>query len=190
MKPRFLILLAVAIGMAVYFANKKNSPPQKQENELTMISEDPDAQPNGPQGGGRLLYEYPPPPGEELKEKAKFDVRVEVDGSGKKNRLYLFVSEQHGYYVETLEITAWRKGPKVTGPEDSPLAPHIYKNLYIKANETLRTCMEIVPAELRHVHGNIGTSADWEAEVTRCGRARDKNPNPLPPTSGDMGLCD
>jgi len=191
MKPRFLILLALAIGLAAYLANAA-------KNKPTTVAEIDD-QPSFISNSGETFEEMQagkdplwkrPLPGSEPSQKPEFDIRVEVDSSGKKNRLYLFVSEKHGFYVESLTMRVWYKGPGVTGPGDSPIKATTVKEIYIKANETLRTCMEIVPAELIRVNGQIGTSANWDAEMIKYGRARDKNPDPLPHIiADDRELC-
>lgn len=188
MKPRFLILLAAAIGLAVYFATAKNKATPKDEDELTFIGETGASAESIAEG--KIPLSSRKLPGKKPKEEPVFDVRVEVDPSGKKNRLYFSISEKHGYYVETFTIRAWYVRPGVTGPENSPLPLESYKDIYLRANETLRTCLEVVPAELGHVNGNIGTSANWEAEIALYGRAREKNPDPLPPARNELNLCD
>jgi len=107
-------------------------------------------------------------------------VAVEVDRSSGKNRLFFNITESHGYYVETFRIQVWYVRPGVTGPENSPLHFTIYKDDFLKANETYRTCAEVVPAELALVGGDMGSTENWDARIIWQCRAREKNPDPLP----------
>lgn len=181
MNVRLLILIVVAGGMAVYFAVGKNK-----ESVVIEIDEDPTS--NEPGGSKKIETRTPadfPLPGREPADPPEapddFAVTVEVDRSTGKNRLYFNITEKHGYYVETFRLLAWYKRPGVTGPEDSPLTVPHYLNDYLKANETLRTCIEVVPAELSRVGGDIGKSENWEARIDHYDRAREKNPDQFPP---------
>ena len=128
--------------------------------------------------------------GEEPPEEVQLAVHVEVDTTGGKNRLYLYITEAHGYYVETFTAQLWyHNDDEVTGPENSPLIVTHFINKYLKANDTLTDCLEIVPAELSRIGGDIGISDQWEARLLSFGRARLKNPDPLPRTS-EMHRCD
>lgn len=181
MNVRLLILLVVAGGMAVYFAVGKNKEPVVVELDAAA---DPDSGDTGEKVETRTLSDFPLPgrePAEEPETPDDFSVTVEVDRSTGKNRLYFNITEKHGYYVETFRVLAWYKRPGVTGPEDSPLTVPVYLNDYLKANETLRTCIEVVPAELSRVGGDIGKSENWEARIEHYDRAREKNPEQFPP---------
>lgn len=189
MNVRLIILLIVAAGMAVYFAVGKNKEPVVVEVDAVSDPDDGDAT---PKVDTRTISDFPLPgrePADAPEAPDDFGVTVEVDQSGDKNRLYLNITEKHGYYVETFRITAWYKKPGVTGPEDSPLIVPIYLNQYLKANETLRTCIEVVPAELRYVGGDIGKSENWEARVDHYDRVREKNPEKFP-TVVNVTSCD
>jgi len=179
MKVRLLILVLVAGGLAVYFAAAKNREPVVIEVETP----DPDEPGADPPVDTRTLSERPLPghePATPPEAPDDFAVTVEVDRAQGKNRLYFNITEKHGYYVETFRMQAWYTRPGVTGPEDSPLVVQHYLNEYLKANDTLRTCIEVVPAELSRVGGDIGTSANWEARIDHYDRSREKNPDPLP----------
>ena len=191
MKARLLILIVLAGGLAVYFAVGKNRAPTVVET--VTQGEDPDGREMTPDQIKRKREEQTelckrPLPGVEPPEKPDLAVTVEVDPTGKKNRLYFNISESHGYYVETFRIQAWYKREGVTGPEDSPLEWTLYVDNYLKANETFRTCAEVVPAELSRVGGDMGTTANWDAKIIWHCRARAKNPDPLPFVT-DMGRC-
>lgn len=179
---RLIILVVVAGGMAVFLAlNKSNQP-------STTQVDPPSATESGsgnPEINTKIISEFALPgaePADPPEVPDDFAVTVEVDTSKGKNRLYFNITEKHGYYVETFRLTAWVKRPGVEGPEDSPLQVPVYLPEYLKANETLRTCIEVVPAELRHVGGSIGKSEDWEARIDYYHRAREKNPEKFPPT--------
>jgi hypothetical protein len=189
MRARLLILIVLAGGLAVYFAARKNRAP----SVVVTTAED--------QGGDGMTLEdrvrketekielcKRPLPGVEPPEKPDLAVTVEVDRTSGKNRLYFNISESHGYYVETFRIEAWYKREGVTGPEDSPLSVGLYVENYLKANETFRTCADVVPVELSRVGGDMGTTANWDAKIIWHCRARAKNPDPLPFVT-DMGRC-
>ena len=185
MNVRLLILIAVAAGLAVYFATVKSRP--------TAVSGPTDDAPGEPQDPGledrkRTLDTFDLP-GTEPTDPADLSVRAEVDRSQGKNRLYFTISERHGYYVEQFRVHAWYKGEGVTGPENSRLVVPFFFDRFLKADETLRVCGEAVPAELSHVDGDIGTTANWDAEIVTHGRVRAANPTPLPPIT-DLGRCD
>ena len=187
MKPRLLILIVVAAGLAVYFASLKSRPVSTKvdaPDESILSAEDRERI-----DLTQKTLDAFPLPGKEPAEPADLSVQVEVDRSKGKNRLYFTISERHGYYVEQFRIGFWWKKGGVKEPKNSPLDAEQFFDRYLKANETLRLCMEVVPAELSKVGGDIGTNDDWGTEAAWHGRVRDKNPNPLPPDK-DLGRCD
>ena len=187
MSARLLILIVLAGGLAVYFAVAKNRAPAVVE----PTTEDEDGMTKEELARKRIEQTAlckRPLPGKEPAEPPDLAVTVEVDRASGKNRLYFNITESHGYYVETFRIQAWYKREGVTGPENSPLHVNVYVENFLKANETFRTCAEVVPAELSRVGGDIGTTENWEAEVEWHCRAREKNPDPLPHVT-DMGRC-
>jgi len=179
MSARLLILIVLAGGLAVYFAVGTNRAPAVVDPAADdgdwMTQEERD----------RIEIEKielseRPLPGREPAEPPDLAVTVEVDRTSGKNRLCFNITERHGYYVETFRIQVWYKREGVTGPENSPFPFTVYKNEFLKANETFRTCAEVVPAELSLVGGDIGTTQNWDASMIYHGRAREKNPDPLP----------
>lgn len=182
MNVRLIILVVVAGGMAVFLATNRSKQP------ATMAIDAPaeaDVVSQEVRDKSKVPSEIPLPgsePDDPPVVPDDFAVTVEVDTSKGKNRLYFNITEKHGYYVETFRLTAWFKRPGVEEPEDSPLQVPVYLPEYLKANETLRTCIEVVPAELRRVGGSIGKSEDWEARIDYYHRAREKNPETFPPT--------
>ena len=189
MKARLLILLAVAVGLGVYFVTK---PPKittadaegtadgdseavsymtADERAVIAITNQSLEQ--------RSLAGDEPNPRPELTD---FSVRTEVNTTTGKNELCFYVTEKHGYYVETLRVQFWYTGKdgKLTA-ENSPLVRYDYINKYIKTNETLKHCIQLVLPEINQAGGAIGTSPNWAARVTFFNRSRTKNPDPLPP---------
>jgi len=179
MKPRLLILILAAGGLAVYFALAGNKPATT-------------ANSNGVQKAGddrgltaeqrrEVITELAKLPlaGEEPPDAPEISASVEVDTSSGKNRLVVTLSEAHGYYVEGFRLRLWYKTTPDTDYADSPLHVEHFLDKYIKANETLRDCFEVVPAELKRVGGDIGTTENWAVEVSWHGRARAQNPSPL-----------
>jgi hypothetical protein len=185
MKPRLIILIVAAAGLAVYFATRAAAPP-KEETTLSDGISDAERQRirdmQTPLAARDLL-------GDEPAEPADLSIRVEVDPGSEKNRLYYHITEAHGYYVETFYIEFWYKPTPDTSADASPLFLTHHANEYLKANETLSSCIEIVPAELSRVGGDMGTTENWEAWVADYGRARTENPDPLPEIA-KVAKCD
>lgn len=189
MKPRLLILIALAGGLAVYFAMVKGKPRAEFDPALNRLSGE--AGDISEQQRKELITELAllPLAGDEPPDAPDLAVSIEVDTSAGKNRLYVTLSESHGYYVENFRVRIWYKDTPETDYADSPLRFDHVMDKYIKANETLRDCFEVVPAELEHIGGDIGTSKKWGAEVSSHGRAREDNPDPLRYRPSD-GRCD
>ena len=187
MSARLLILIVLAGGLAVYFAVAKNQAPAvvetAAENDDWMTQEEVDrVREEGIEVCRRPL------PGKEPVVPPDLAVTVEVDRISGKNRLFYNITESHGYYVETFRIQVWYKREGVTGPENSPLRWTLYVDNFLKANETFRTCAEVVNAELSRVGGDMGMTQNWDAKIIWHCRAREKNPDPLPPVT-DMDRC-
>lgn len=186
MTIRLIILVVVAGALAVMFALRSTAPPSEvvanQQNSFMA---------DGGKTREQVALEQQTLlqrdlPGEEPPEPADLSVRVEVDPTGGKNRLYLYISEAHGYYVEDFTAVIWHKGDgDVAGPEDAALQVTHPINKFLKANETLVDCLELVKPELDKVGGHIGQTGDWEAIVERYGRARTENPVEFPSLGRD-----
>jgi hypothetical protein len=175
-----LLVLAVILGVALY-AKMSAAPPAEartagaddnhgiSREELAKIRE---CQKTLPQ---RDL------PGEEPVEPPELSAQIEVDRASDKNRLCIYITEAHGYYVETFRLRAWFKGRDEASGEETRIYEfgHIV-NKYLKANDTLKECLEVVPAELAKFGGDIGTDEDWGVEIAFHGRARMQDPDPLP----------
>jgi hypothetical protein len=181
MGVRLLVLVVVAGGLSVYLSAKNLASPAAVRS--------PDTRYLGP--GGDLIRPAnmdgvcetvgaQPISGHEPEVEPDIEVQVEVDTSSGKNRLYFTISEAHGYYLDEFRLLAWWVSEGVSGPDDSPLTVPVYLNQFKKANETLRTCIELVPAELAKVGGDIGASANWDVMLVYYGRAREKNPEKFP----------
>jgi hypothetical protein len=177
MNPRLLILIVVAAGMAIYFASiKSGSKPVDTPPDSLMTAEEQQRIDDVKKTLDKL-----PLAGSEPAEEPDVAVQVEVDRSKGKNRLYFTITEAHGYYVEQFSVRFWYVKAGVTGPEDSPVNITQFFDRFLPAKGTLRVCMEVVPAELKDVGGDMGDSGNWKAEIAEHGRARAQNPDPMPP---------
>ncbi|MFQ5493842.1 MAG: hypothetical protein ACE5EX_00515 [Phycisphaerae bacterium] len=170
MKPRLLILIALAGGMAVYVATRASAPAPKMPLPIVDVPDDDLIM---------KTLQQQDLPGEEPEEECEFSVGVEVDPSDNKNRLYYYIDEAHGYFVESLRVEFWFN-PTPENPDNSTRVFREHLNAYIKANETLFGCLEAVPGELDNIGNSIGTSENWEAYVVWYHRARVTNPDPFP----------
>jgi len=180
MNPRLFILIVLAAGLAVSFAAlkgraKPDLPPVDESAEYDDLPVD--------------TLDKHDLAGEEPDEEPDLSVQVEVDRTKGKNRLYFTLSEAHGFYVEQFRIRFWWVGGGAT-EENSPLVLYQFFDRYMPAKENLRLCLEVVPAELQKVGGDIGSTSDWNSEVEWHGRWRTKSPNPLPMRTDLEGLCD
>jgi len=180
MSIRLVLLVVIAAALAVGFAMKSSAPPPA-PTEAADVSYDTD--------DGRTLDEIReeqrtlaerPLPGEEPPVEPEFAVAVSVDPTGKKNRLLLDVTEAHGYYVETFRIGVWYKPTPETTLENAPWKAETFVDVYLKSNETLRVCMDVVPAEINRFGGHLGREENWEAVVLWHNRSRERNPEHLP----------
>ena len=175
MSPRFIILVVLAGGLAIYLATRTAAPAEEvlaripseintiEETDINMIPIDE-----------RDLA------GEAPSEPADFDVRVEVDPGGTKTRLFYYITEKHGYYVEAPQLLLWHVAQPGHGLEDTNLeVPHLIGD-FIQANVTYKGCIDITPSELGHVGDDIGTDRNWAAYVEEWGRTRLQDPDPLP----------
>ena len=190
MNARFLILLAIAGGIAVYVVVRPPSPP------VGAVTSDHPLIPGNEEDAAEIretkknLWERPLP-GEDPEIPPEFSINVEVDQSKGKNRLVLYVTEANGYYAEYFNYHIWWHEPGVVldNPRtQSPIFIDHWANRFMKAGEVFRECIEVVPAELYNVDNDIGTSDNWSARVESCNRARVKNPDPLP-TVTEIGHC-
>ena len=179
MSPRLIILIVVAAGFAVFLALRMSAP-SKPEQQVALDDGVTDAERQKLREAQTPLWQRKLA-GKEPDVPPDLAIRVEVDPTGKKNRLHYYITEAHGYYVETFEIEFYYKPTPDTTSENSPLTiTHRAENEYLKAKDTLASCFDVVPAELADVGGSIGTSKNWGAEIVSHGRARMQNPDPLP----------
>lgn len=175
MNPRLIILIVLAGGMAVYLATR---PAPVVSDELPGVNAGVEPGEFDPNAAKPIWTQ--PLDGEEPPEVPEFDIRVEVDPSGRKNRLYFYIDEAHGYYVEKPVIKFWYVSEPGQELRDSALPIGLIVNDYVRANETYKGCIDVVPAELKKVGGDIGTDANWDVRIESWGRARSQNPDPLP----------
>jgi hypothetical protein len=184
MSARFVILIAVALGLAVFLALR---PTKAKKADIEWTDEDGAPDDMTPEQREALakeqtIYEQRPAP-PDCKVPAtppQFSVQTELNMASGKNQLCFYISEANGYYVESLRIEFWWVGDDPALPAElSKMARLEYLNRYIKARETMKHCFEVVPAEWKIV-GGMGTTENWRAKVVWFNRVCESNPNPLP----------
>ena len=174
MSARTIILLVLAAGMAVFLALRSSAPPTPPEPPLPVNDNDNTS-------GLLWTLEGPcEPPCEEPDIPPEFDIQTEIDTSSGKNRLVLYVTEAHGFYVNTMYLRIWfHEAGEVIDQEDSPHSFQHFVNNYVKAGETLKYCIELTDPEIAAAGGDIGTGDNWSAEVEEWSHVRAKNRDPL-----------
>ncbi len=174
---RFVLMIAAASGLALHLATRTPKAEDYGPTRVAGIGERPD----GPLDPTRIQMIWQQDiSGEEPEDEPEFSVRVTLDPTDGKNRVYYEITEANGFYVDSFKVDFWyKKNPDMLF-EDSPLAKSVIINDYLKADETLEGCLEWVPAELREIYGDMGTSENWAAEVSFYHRARLENPETLP----------
>jgi len=184
MSIRLIILLGLGLVLGVLLYAKMSSKPTTPQVVQDDEEDDMDLAPEERmqiRERQKLLAERNLP-GREPPEPAELSVRIELDTASGKNRLCVYIAEAHGYYVETFRVGVTFKGrDEITGVEKPLLFVEHYVNKYLKANDTLKECFEVVPAEVAQIGGDMGTIENWDAEIISYGRARLNNPDPLPP---------
>jgi hypothetical protein len=190
MNPRLLILIVLAGGLAIFFATRASAPQSDDGGIKTADADESDKE--RLERERRNVIQIPahkrPLPGSKPDVPPVFDVRVEVDPTGEKNRLFLYITEEHGYYVETLTIAfRYFDSPDLEW-EDGTYVASSYLLDILKANETLKACADMTSNELVGIGGAMGDSSNWRAQVTKYGRARNKNPEKFPIIE-DFGKC-
>jgi hypothetical protein len=178
MSARLVILVFIAGGLAVYFAVRPPKPASPGVEAADILSLPADGKTED--DIVKVQVADQPIGGKEPVEQADLHVTVEVDTNRGMNRLHFTVRESHGWYVDTLRIAAWKKGPGIDGPEDAAYAVRTLVNNYLLANDTYRTCTDLTLAEVQLLGGEIGRTDEWTAIVEDYGRAREQNPDPLP----------
>ena len=170
MNARILLLLVLAAGLAAFLAMRSSAPPKQ-------VVEPPI---NGNDNGGSLLLWTLEGSGETPDTPPEFDIQLEVDTSGGKNGLVFFITETHGFYVNTLKLRLWwHDVGEVIDEQDSPHSVELFVNNYIKAGETLKYCIQLTDPEIANAGGDIGTSDNWSVEVEDYSHVRAKNRDPL-----------
>ncbi len=173
MKPRLLILVAVAAGMAIYWATRAAAPPVP----LDLIpgpSVDPDVQKDYRDMELRGCVE----PDEDA------DLRLvhDVDSTGRKNRIFFTIAESNDLFVAGFELELWYKEHPDQDYDDSPFKLTEYVEDFVRSGETLEGCLELNAGEMTSLPGQVmGTIDNWEVEVIDWHRVCETDPVPLPP---------
>ena len=174
MKPRLIILVVVLVIVGVVAAvsmkSRVNPPENGGETEIVGPTID------GPAGVKKTLDKMDLP-GREPVEEPVFDVDVKVDQAEGQNRLYFHITEQHGYFVETLQLHFFFQ-PDDPGAEEIDLQAPLFVNKFLRANDTLVYYTQITPLEMEEIGGDMGTDDNWRAEVVSYNRARTEDPDP------------
>jgi hypothetical protein len=111
----------------------------------------------------------------------EMSIQIRVDPTDGKNRIYFNLTEAHGYYVDTCNLTFWYAGEGDTeGGQRPPLIVQHVLNDYVEAHGRLHSCIDIPWAELQRIGGSMGRTEDWRASVEACYRACVGNPKRLP----------
>ena len=177
MTARLLILLALAAGLGVYFLLSDRSVevpdvPQEGipfEEDLDVVRE---RQKMVWQQDIECVQEAPGP--------AEIAIQVWEDPADGKSRLYFALTEANGYYVDTINLTFWYKENENMVAEESSLVVRVPLNNFIKANEPLNDCIDVVWAELENVGGDMGTTENWGGRVDGYHRACLGDPKRMP----------
>ena len=168
MKPLSLILLVILIVVVIYKVSMDAPPPGQ------IPDDDPSVPTSVGTVGNQLLLSERLLDGEEPDVAPILVVQVEIPDTVGGTTLYLNITEEHGYYVESFFVHVYKK-------ETPGQFVEFFLNLFLEANGTLRVEQNIVPAEMASKFGgSMGTSEDWAARVARYNRARVESPNPLP----------
>ncbi len=184
---RLVILLVLAAGLSIFLAVRASAPPTE-----TQVSDNLSAQELERHRSEKQHVWQHPLEGEEPPVPPELDIQIEVDPTGKKNRILYYITEAHGYYVEAFEIDFWYKPTPDTTKEESPLVrTQLLSSYYLKAKETLKGCFDVVTAEMDVIGGEMGTNENWGVEVFHHpqGRARMQNPDRFPQV-GNATRCD
>lgn len=181
MSIRLIILLIVGAILAVRFAMTSTAPPAELEDANMQTFDSDEGKSIEQIRNVQTPLWQRDIPGETPDEEAELVIRVEVDTSQGKNRMYFYITESHGYYIDTFNIDIWYVGNQEYDQDNSPLViTHRIMNKYLKVNDTLVDCLEVVPTELQNINNDIGETGYWEAEIVDWGRVREQNPDPLP----------
>ncbi|HNQ24520.1 MAG TPA: hypothetical protein PKK06_15655 [Phycisphaerae bacterium] len=176
MNIRFVILLVFLVFLVVVVVVMKTD---RQQTQTGIVDESMNDDVMTPaereklEAAQKMLQDLPLP-GEEPTVRPEFHVEVRVDTSDGKNRLWMVITEAHGYFAETFRLAFWKKG------YEQHRWDH-FVNDYLKARGTLVVESFVVPAELLRVGGDMGQTGDWEAEVVEHGRVRAETPPNWPP---------
>jgi hypothetical protein len=174
MKPRLIILIVVLVVVAVVAAVKRTSQP-KETNEVTKAR---DLAPTveGQSGFKKALHQISVP-GDEPPEEPSFDVDIKVDQTEGKQRLRFYITEEHGYFVETLRMNLYYL-PDEAEQDEAIFVTELFINKYLRANDTLEYHTELTPVEMNRIGGDMGTDDNWLAEIIYYHAVREEDPPP------------
>jgi hypothetical protein len=174
MKPRLVILIVVLVVVAVVAGVKMTSQPEETD-EVTKaknLAPTVDGQP-----GIKKPLDQIPLPGNEPPEEPSFDVDVKVDLAEGRHRLRFYITEEHGYFVETLRMNLYYL-PDEAEQDEAMFITELFINRYLRANDTLEYYTELTPVEMNMIGEDMGTDDNWLAEIIYHHAAREQDPDP------------
>ena len=183
MSVRLLLLITVAAIVVVVLVTSQRKGPtpvvqieaEPDPSDESNIAVEPGVDPDQVQLRKTMLKDIPLP-GEDPGIEPVFHVDVEVDTSTGQNRLAIKVTEEHGFFVETLRLAIWRR----SRPDER--YDH-FVNDVLEARGTLVVESYLNPPEADAFgkEQDIGATGEWEAEVVHHGRVRLETPENWPP---------
>jgi hypothetical protein len=174
MKPRLIILIIVLVVVAVVAGVRMTSQPQ----EMDEVTKAQDLAPtvDGRPGIKKTLDQIRLP-GSEPPEEPSFDVDIKVDLTEGKHRLRFYITEEHGYFVETLRMNLYYLSDEAE-QDEAIFVTELFINRYLRANDTLEYYTELSPVEMSRIGGDMGTDDNWFAEIIYYHAAREQDPDP------------
>jgi hypothetical protein len=173
MKPRLVILIIVLVVVAIVAGVRMSSKPT--ETEVTVTPTDEPIR-DGERGVTKTLDKMTLP-GDEPTEEPSFDVDVQVDLAEGRHRLLFYITEEHGYFVETLRMNLYYLEDEAE-QDEAMFVTELFINRYLRANGTLEYYTELTPVEMNMIGGDMGTDDNWLAQIVYYHAAREQNPDP------------
>ncbi len=171
MRPLLILLLCKAVLLGVY-REAFHTPDTQTQNALP---DDVDVEIHG-QPASPPSWELDPPEGEIPSESAEFEIWHEVRQEGNHHRLYIFLEETHGWWVDWIYISFWYQDvDEATGELTEYKRTHEVIPKPIDFGETLEHSFVIYETDLP-MGKPKGTTENWDVEVLRWAEERVRMP--------------
>ncbi|MCH7720345.1 MAG: hypothetical protein IH988_05070 [Planctomycetes bacterium] len=171
MRPLLILLLCMAVLLGVYRV-AFHTPDSQTQNALP---DDVDVETYG-QPASPPSWELDPPEGEMPSESAEFEIWHEVRREGNHHRLYIFLKETHGWWVDWIYINFWyQEVDESTGELTEYKKTLEFIPKPIDFGETLEHSFVIYETDLP-MGMPKGTTANWDVEVLRWADERVRMP--------------